>query len=60
MALFKAVVRALIFLTKLRLPPGVSSAIVLKDRYRNIYIAGLIVPILIQRRVYIYIYRDFR
>ena len=31
MALFKAVVWALIFLTKLRFPPGVSIAIVLKD-----------------------------
>ena len=30
MALFKAVVWALIFLTKLRFPPGVSIAIVLK------------------------------
>ena len=30
MALFKAVVWALIFLTKLRFPPGVSVAIVLK------------------------------
>ena len=36
MALFKAVVWALIFLTKLRFPPGVSIAIVLKDRYTNI------------------------
>ena len=32
MALFKAVVWALIFLTKLRFPPGVSIAIVLKVR----------------------------
>ena len=31
MAVFKAVVWALIFLTKLRFPPGVSIAIVLKD-----------------------------
>ena len=31
MALFKAVVWALIFLTKLRFPPGVSIAIVLKE-----------------------------
>ena len=29
------VVWALIFLTKLRFPPGVSIAIVLKDRYKN-------------------------
>ena len=65
MALFKAVVLALIFLTKLRFPPGVSSAIALKDRYRNICIAELnrlagyatgYVPILIQRRARIYIY----
>ena len=33
MALFKAVVWALIFLTKLRFPPGVSIAIVLKHRH---------------------------
>ena len=32
MALFKAVVWALIFLTKLRFPPGVSIAIVLKNK----------------------------
>ena len=36
MALFKAVVWALIFLTKLRFPPGVSIAIVLK--YKNCYL----------------------
>ena len=36
MALFKAVVWALIFLTKLRFPFGVSIAIVLKDRYKII------------------------
>ena len=33
MALFKAVVWALIFLTNLRFLPGVSIAIVLKDSY---------------------------
>ena len=33
MALFKAVVWALIFLTKLRFPPGVSIAIVMKTTY---------------------------
>ena len=33
MTLFKAVVWALIFLTKLRYPPGVSIAIVLKELY---------------------------
>ena len=35
MALFKAVVWALIFLTKLRFPPGVSIAIVLKEFSRH-------------------------
>ena len=37
MALFKAVVWALIFLTKLRFPPGVSIAIVLKGRILFVY-----------------------
>ena len=32
MALFKIVVWAIIFLTKLRFPPGISIATVLKDR----------------------------
>ena len=36
MALFKAVVWALIFLTKLRFPPGVSIAIVLKKQLLNL------------------------
>ena len=35
MALFKIVVWAIIFLTKLRFPPGISIATVLKDRYKN-------------------------
>ena len=36
MALFiKAVVWALILLTKLRFPAGLSIAIILKDRYKN-------------------------
>ena len=35
MALFKIVVWTIIFLTKLRFPPGISIATVLKDRYKN-------------------------
>ena len=35
MALFKIIVWAIIFLTKLRFPPGISIATVLKDRYKN-------------------------
>ena len=38
MALYKMVVWPIIFLTKLRFPPGISIATVLKDRYKNIRI----------------------